>query len=335
MGRCLELAERGRGYTKTNPLVGCVVVQNNRILAEGWHRAYGERHAEADALWQWGDAQLPSDATVYVSLEPCAHHGKTPPCADLLIHRGAKKVVCALGDPFPQVNGSGFARLREAGVEVINGILEKEAIWQNRIFLHNVRQQRPFIILKWAETLNGMIAPQPAARKQISGHAAHLLLHRWRAEEAAICIGRHTLETDQPQLTNRYWGNRQPLRIILDPHLKVNSASLKRMGSESDIWLVNTVHKGSDGNIRWIQCSETNFLHDLMHALHLEGIASVLVEGGPFTLQTFIRAGLADEHRIIRSRHISWNEGIPAPNITGTLRDHLICQEDEILILQP
>jgi diaminohydroxyphosphoribosylaminopyrimidine deaminase/5-amino-6-(5-phosphoribosylamino)uracil reductase len=240
-----------------------------------------------------------------------------------------------LGDPFPQVNGSGFARLREAGVEVINGILEKEAIWQNRIFLHNVRQQRPFIILKWAETLNGMIAPQPAARKQISGHAAHLLLHRWRAEEAAICIGRHTLETDQPQLTNRYWGNRQPLRIILDPHLKVNSASLKRMGSESDIWLVNIVHKGSDGNIRWIQCSEANFLHDLMRELHLAGIASVLVEGGPFTLQTFIRAGLADEHRIIRSRHISWNEGIPAPNITGTLRDHLICQEDEILILQP
>lgn len=335
MRRCLELAERGRGFTRSNPLVGCVVVQQNRILAEGWHRAYGERHAEADALRDWGDADLPPDAIVYVSLEPCAHHGKTPPCADLLIRYGAKKVVCALGDPFPEVNGIGFAKLREAGVEIVTGVLEEEAAWQNRCFLHNVRQQRPFVILKWAETSNGIMAPDPAARKQISGKAAQILLHRWRAEEAAICIGRHTLETDQPRLTNRYWGNRQPLRIVLDPHLKVNPASLKRMGTESQIWLVNTVHKGSDGNIRWILCSEANYLHDLIHELHLAGISSVLVEGGAFTLQAFIDAGLADEFRIIRSRHTSWSQGIPAPQAYGTIREQLLSSEDEILILQP
>lgn len=335
MGRCLELAERGRGFTKSNPLVGCVVVKDERILAEGWHRAYGERHAEADALWKWGDAQLPSDATVYVSLEPCSHHGKTPPCADLLIERGAKKVVCALGDPFPEVNGKGFAKLNTAGIDVVTGVLQAEAAWQNRSFLYSVRKQRPFIILKWAETLNGFMAPDIPARQQISGKAAQIILHRWRAEEGAICIGRNTLESDHPQLNNRYWGERQPLRIVLDPSLKSSPESLIQADANNPVWQVNSMQNTQIGNLHQVKCSDAAFLHDLIKALHEAGIRSLMVEGGPFTLQSFIQEGLVDEFRIIRSRNVSWNEGMPAPQAFGTVRERILTAEDEILIIQP
>jgi diaminohydroxyphosphoribosylaminopyrimidine deaminase/5-amino-6-(5-phosphoribosylamino)uracil reductase len=335
MRRCLELAERGRGFTRSNPLVGCLVVKDDRIIAEGWHRAYGERHAEADALWQWGDGNLPSDASVYVSLEPCAHHGKTPPCADLLIERGAKKVICALGDPFPEVNGKGFAKLKAAGVAVITDVLAKEAAWQNRSFLHSVKTQRPFIILKWAETLNGFMAPKTPSRQQISGIAAQIILHRWRAEEGAICIGRNTLESDLPQLTNRYWGERQPVRIVLDPHLKANPESLIQADANNPVWQVNTLQHTQTGNLHQIKCSDSAFLQNLMKALHTAGIRSLIVEGGPSTLQSFIQAGLADEFRIIRSRNISWEEGIPAPQANGIVKERILTTEDEILIIQP
>ena len=335
MRRCLELAERGRGFTRSNPLVGCVVVKDERIIAEGWHRAYGARHAEADALWQLGDGGLPSDSIVYVSLEPCAHHGKTPPCADLLIERGAKKVICALGDPFPEVNGKGFARLKAAGIEVVTGVLETAAAWQNRSFLHSVRKQRPFIILKWAETLNGLMAPEIPGRKQISGKAAQIILHRWRAEEGAICVGRSTVETDLPQLTNRYWGERQPLRIVLDPQLKSRMDSLIEADADNPVWQVNTLQHQQTGNLYQIKCSDSAFLQDLMQALHTAGIRSLIVEGGPTTLQTFVQAGLVDEFRIIRSRNISWEEGIPAPQASGTVRERILTAEDEILIIQP
>lgn len=335
MHRCLELAERGRGFTHSNPLVGCVIVQHGRILAEGWHRAYGDRHAEADALWQWGEDRLPPDATVYVNLEPCAHHGKTPPCADLLIHRGAQKVVCALGDPFPQVNGRGFAKLQAAGIEVITGVLAQEAAWQNRSFMHSVRNNRPFIILKWAETCNGFMAPEPASRQQISGKAAHILLHRWRAEEAAICIGRKTFETDHPQLNNRYWGARQPLRIVLDPFLKCSPDKLLQSNPKQPVWQVNTIRNERLGNLEQVQCRENGFLNDLMHALNREGIRSVIVEGGAHTLRAFMEAGLADEFRIIRSRHVSWSSGVPAPSAYGRVREKILTAEDEIFIIQP
>lgn len=335
MRRCLELAERGRGFTRSNPLVGCVIVQQQRIIAEGWHRAYGGLHAEADAIQQLGAQQLPSDAVVYVSLEPCAHYGKTPPCADLLIARNAKKVVCALGDPFPEVNGKGFAKLRAAGTEVIQGVMEAEAAWQNRSFLHSVRHKRPFIILKWAETLNGIIAPEPAARQQISGKAAQLLLHRWRAEEAAICIGRKTLETDHPQLTNRFWGDRQPLRIVIDPLLKTKPDSLLQANPNQPVWQVNTLRSARTGMLELVQCSELHLLEDLMQKLNDAGIRSVIVEGGASTLQQFIQAGLADEYRIIRSRHIIWKNGTPAPTAIGRVRERMLTAEDEIFIIQP
>jgi diaminohydroxyphosphoribosylaminopyrimidine deaminase/5-amino-6-(5-phosphoribosylamino)uracil reductase len=329
MRRCFELAQRGLGTTAPNPLVGCVIVQQNRIIGEGWHQKYGGPHAEVAAVASSGLSRIPSDAVVYVNLEPCAHFGKTPPCANMLVELGAKYVVTAMQDPFPAVQGKGLQILREAGVFVVTDVLSEEARWLNRRFLCAVTQKRPWVILKWAETADGFMADLQAHRRQISGAAAQILLHQWRSEEGAFLIGRKTAQSDRAFLTNRFFGSRQPLRIVADPQLALNP-DLPLFNPQAKTWILNEHKSHEDGHLRWVAYG-SDFFEVLFAQLQEAGIQSLVVEGGPETLQRFIAAGYVDEVRIIRSKKQYWGNGIPAPVVHGTLKESMQLKEDEVL----
>lgn len=329
MRRCLELAERGLGSTAPNPLVGCVIVQQNRIIGEGWHQKYGGPHAEVAAVAATGLSRLPADAVVYVNLEPCAHFGKTPPCANMLLEFGAKHVVTAMQDPFPAVHGKGLHMLRNAGVVVETDVLSEEARWLNRRFLCAVTQMRPWIILKWAETADGFMADLQAQRRQISGAAAQVLLHRWRSEEGAFLVGRKTALSDRAFLTNRFFGNRQPLRVVADPQLALN-LDLPIFQAQAKTWILNEHKSHEADHLRWVAYG-SDFFEVLFARLLEAGIQSLVVEGGPETLQRFIAAGFVDEIRIIRSKKHYWGSGIPAPVVHGTLKESMQLKEDEVL----
>ena len=224
MQRCLLLASKGLGSVAPNPMVGAVVVYQNKIIGEGWHQKAGEAHAEVHAINQVSDLEILKKATLYVNLEPCSHFGKTPPCADLIIEKGFKKVVIASRDPNPLVSGKGIQKLKEAGVTVIENILKKEAEFLNRRFYTFYQKKRPYIILKWAETQDGFIAPLEKKEKKpfwISNALAKQRVHKWRTEEAAILVGVQTVITDDPLLTAREWPGKHPLRMVLDPNNRI------------------------------------------------------------------------------------------------------------------
>jgi diaminohydroxyphosphoribosylaminopyrimidine deaminase/5-amino-6-(5-phosphoribosylamino)uracil reductase len=329
MRRCLELAARGLGETATNPLVGCLIVQENQVLAEGWHRRYGGPHAEVEAIRSLGMNSIPPDAVVYVNLEPCAHFGKTPPCANLLLEYGASKLVAAMEDPFPEVQGKGLNLLRQSGVIVEIGVLEKEASWLNRRFISAVTQKRPWIILKWAETTDGFMATHDGERKQISGQAAQILLHRWRAEEGAFLIGKNTALYDNPLLTNRLYGKKQPLRIVVDPELQLPPA-LSLFNTDAPTWVLNKASASQYGNIRRLAYGD-DFFGILFQALLDAGLNSLVVEGGPDTLKRFLDAGFADEIRIIRSRRQHWGSGVSSPKFEGKLLEKMSLHDDDLM----
>lgn len=310
MHRCLELAAQGAGYTAPNPMVGCVVVHNNQIVAEGWHHACGMPHAEPDALNKIKDADLLKACTLYVNLEPCSHHGKTPPCADLIISKGIKRVVIGNRDSNRLVNGSGIEKLQANGILVTVGVLEKEARELNRRFFCYHENRRPYIILKWAYTVDGFMAPANRERTQISGEAAAKLLHRWRSEESAVLIGRGTAQHDHPQLNTRLHPGKNPLRIVIDPQLQ--APALK--GSEESL-VFNCIKQGKENHIEFMLFKPENGLQKIMNKLYEKQILSVLVEGGPNTLQRFMDASLYDEIRVIQSKNMRLNEGISAPQI--------------------
>ncbi len=330
MQRCLTLAARGLGGTAPNPLVGCVIVRNECILAEGWHHRAGEPHAEVEAIRAMGEGQIPSDATVYVNLEPCAHFGKTPPCANLLLERGASRIVVAMQDPFPDVHGKGLELLRQSGVHVLTGVLEAEATWLNRRFLSAVTRNRPWVILKWAETADGYMADESGIRRQISGPSAQLLLHRWRSEEGAFLVGKNTVIHDNPLLTNRLYGEKQPVRIVVDPKLEL-PAYMSVFNNQAQTWVLNEAVSRISGNLRWMAYGH-NLFPVLFDAMHEDGSNSLVVEGGPVTLQRFLNSGYADEIRILRSKKQRWGSGIPAPAFHGTLRETQALHDDDVFI---
>ena len=219
MRRCLQLASLGRGHVSPNPMVGAVVVHRGQIIGEGYHRCYGQPHAEVNAINSVRDAGLLPECTLYVSLEPCSHYGKTPPCADLIVQKKIPRVVVGCLDPFPKVSGQGVARLREAGVEVVTGVLEEECKALNRTFMTCQIDERPFVTLKWAQSRDGYIdrirkPGEPAIR--ISDDVSSVWVHRLRAEADAILVGTNTAVADNPSLTTRLWYGRSPLRIVLD-----------------------------------------------------------------------------------------------------------------------
>ncbi len=303
MALALKLARRGRGKVEPNPMVGAVVVKNGRLVGEGYHQRFGGPHAEPNALRDAGPRAR--GATVYVSLEPCAHYGKTPPCADALIAAGVARVVFAVRDPFPQTNGAGARKLREAGVEVVEGVLEEQAARLNAAFFKWVRTGRPYVTLKWAMTLDGKIAARFGDSKWITGEAARRYAHRLRAWNQAVLVGVGTVLQDDPLLTCRLARGRDPLRIVLDSRLRTPpSSQLARTAKETPLLLAATraaaksrrealERAGAEVLIVRTRRGRVD-LEALLDELGRRGISTLLVEGGAETHAAFFDAGLAD-----------------------------------------
>lgn len=323
MHRCLELARLGAGYTAPNPMVGAVLVYRDRIIGEGYHQRYGEAHAEVNCIRSVNesDRDLIPGSTLYVSLEPCAHYGKTPPCADLVIEQKIPRVVIACRDPFEQVDGKGIEKLQKAGVETIIGVLEKDAIELNKRFFCFHQKKRPYIILKWAQTADGKISGDTKERLLISNDYSNKLVHRWRREEAAILVGTNTALYDDPELTNRLWSGPSPLRVVLDKNLRLPENLKLFMGQPT---LVLTYKKKEDrGNIRYHTIdSQKPLVSEIMKVLYSVNIQSVLVEGGPALLQGFMDAELWDEARVITNTQLYIKNGLDAPRVKNVRHTH-------------
>lgn len=332
MRRCLELARHGLGRTAPNPLVGCVIVHQGKIIGEGYHTAYGQPHAEVEALRSCKQTELLANSTLYVSLEPCAHQGKTPACAPQVVQAGIRKVVVCNRDPFPQVDGKGKAILKEAGVEVVEGVLENEGRWLNRRFFTHIELQRPYVVLKWAQSCDGFLDRErqdEVGVRWITGPLAQNWTHRWRAEEQAILVGAGTAMTDQPALTVRKAGGRNPIRILLDQHLRVPQTG-PLFNSEAPTWTINDTRESVDSDVRFLRVPRTGtFVQDVLLRLGKSGIQSVLVEGGSRVLQSFIDAGLWDEARIWTGAE-RFVAGKPAPAIGGTVTERTTVGSDHL-----
>jgi diaminohydroxyphosphoribosylaminopyrimidine deaminase / 5-amino-6-(5-phosphoribosylamino)uracil reductase len=319
MQRCLQLAQPGAGKVAPNPMVGAVLVYNDRVIGEGYHRQYGQAHAEVNCInsVMGGDKHLVSKSTLYVSLEPCAHFGKTPPCADLIIKMEIPKVVIGCRDSYAEVDGKGIAKLKDAGVEVVIGVLEEEAKQLNKRFFTFHAKQRPYIILKWAQSSNYKIANADFSRVLISNDYTNRLVHKWRSEEAAIMVGTNTALYDNPSLTNRWWAGNNPVRIVIDKALKVSKEQhLFSDGLRTIIF--NTVKDEDAGNLLYRQVVDGDLvLQQVMKVLFDMKIQSVLVEGGARLLQSFIDKGLWDEARVITNNELIIADGIASPELKG------------------
>jgi len=317
MHRALELAALGRGFVSPNPMVGCVVVHNNKIIGEGFHRQYGEPHAEVNAVESVEDKALLKESTLYVNLEPCSHEGKTPPCADLLIRHNVKKVVVSNLDSNPLVAGEGIKKLRAKGIEVITGVLEKEGREFNKRFFTYIEKQRPYIILKWAETADGFIARENFDSKWISNEHSRQLVHKWRTEEDAVLVGSKTAAHDNPKLNVRDWSGRNPVRIVIDRFLKL-SDHLHLFDKSQKTICYNLIKHEEHPNLSLIRLDEEDFLINMIHDLYKQKIQSIIIEGGAQTLSYFIEAKLWDEARTFGSEK-AFKKGIQGPILHGNL----------------
>ncbi len=333
MQRALDLAMRGRGHVSPNPLVGCVIVHEGHVIGEGWHQQYGGPHAEVHAVDSVVNKELLRESTVYVTLEPCAHHGKTPPCADLLVRHAVKRVVIATLDSNPLVRGLGVARLKQAGMDVAVGLLEQQARHQNRRFFTFMEKQRPYIILKWAQTADRLIAKSTFESKWISNEYARQWVHRWRSEEDAILVGTQTAAHDNPQLNVRLWSGRHPVRVVLDRFLRLPTSLLLFDGGQPTL-CYNVLTHEERKNLSYVRLPETDFIRHVVHDLHVRKIQSVIVEGGAATLRSFIEPGLWDEARIFSSTK-TFGSGIHAPDITGQVHTQHDVMGDTLTVLTP
>ena len=336
MQRCLQLAANGLGRVRPNPLVGCVVVKQGRIISEGYHQEYGHNHAERNALLREGDYH---GATLYVNLEPCSHYGKTPPCADLIVEKGIKRVVCCNDDPNPLVAGNGFRKLEAAGIEVVRHVLEEEGRELNRRFFTFMEQKRPYVILKWAESADGFMAPKSQSelkeqkessdssdcnkRYWLSSQRQNRLNHRWRTEEAAILVGSETYLLDNPSLTPRHYLGPAPQPVVLDRRNRLaflTQSELKEQKEKSDSSFRSDCDKK-----KWLVL-QNQTIPEVLHELYEAKLQSVIVEGGRQVLDAFIESGLYDEVRILRSPQ-TLGSGLKAPAIPPVAPNHLIVVE--------
>lgn len=333
MQRALELATLGRSKVSPNPMVGCVIVHDEKIIGEGWHQNYGGPHAEVHAITAVEDKYVLRESTVYVNLEPCSHVGKTPPCTDLLLEHQVKKVVVANLDTNPNVSGNGIKKLREAGVVVITGIFDKKGRELNKRFFTLMEKQRPFIMLKWAQTSDGFIAHENYDSKWISGEYSRQLVHKWRSEEDSILVGTKTALHDNPQLNVRDWSGRNPVRIVIDRFLKL-SDTLRVFDKTQKTIVYNVLKHEEHENLVLVRLNEEDFLKQLMHDLYSRRIQSVMVEGGSQTLQFFIDSQLWDEARVFVSPR-SFGKGIQAPVLKGNLFHDEFVMNDRLMIYQP
>lgn len=324
--RCIQLAENGLGNTYPNPLVGSVIVYKNKIIGEGWHKRAGEAHAEVNAINSVKNPKILKKSTIYVSLEPCSHYGKTPPCSDLIIAKGIKKVVIGSVDPFAEVSGRGIKKLLDAGCEVQVGVLEKECQELNKRFFSFHQKKRPFIILKWAQSIDNFIAPQKQENREpvwITNQYSKQLVHKWRSQEQAILVGTNTAVADNPKLDCRLWKGNNPTRIVLDKNLRVPKASHLFDGSIKTIILTEAEKTNFSERIgENTQFERINFEGNLpqkiCEVLFQHNLQSVIIEGGAQTLQSFIDCGIWDEARVFTGR-IQFKNGVKAPHFSGKL----------------
>ena len=313
--RCLEIAKNGLGSTRPNPMVGCVIVVDEKIIGEGYTSPYGGNHAEVNAIRSVKNKNLLEKATLYVTLEPCSHFGKTPPCSDLIIKHKIQKVVIGCIDENAKVAGNGIKALQNSGCHVTVGVLEKECKNHHKRFLTFHNKKRPFIILKWAQSLDGFISPNPntpvkledAQPTWITNTYSRQLVHKWRVEEQAILVGTNTVLMDNPTLTSRDWIGENPIRVVIDRR--------NRLSNKFNVF-------NNEAKTIKITRGEINFSKDvakqICEVLFNNDITSLIVEGGSKTIQTFIDENMWDEARIFTGR-ISFENGIKAPNIKGTL----------------
>jgi len=332
MRRALELARLGSGYTSPNPMVGCVVVHNGQIIGEGWHQQYGSPHAEVNAIASVQDRSLLPESRVYVTLEPCSHFGKTPPCADLLIESGVRDVVICNLDPNPLVAGRGVQKLLDAGIKVETGLLEQEGLELNKRFFTSHTLKRPYIILKWAETADGFVAGPGCEQIQISGTLAKRFVHKLRAEEQAIMVGTRTALHDNPRLNTRDWSGKNPTRIVIDRQLQL-PATINLFDKSQPTIVYNYKKQEDQENLSFAQLQEDQpLLPQIMADLYKRNIISVLVEGGTYLLESLLKEGLWDEAFILKNTTKPIAEGIKAPTMVyGNLTAQQTLDTDTLL----
>jgi len=326
MKRAFELAVLGRGKVAPNPLVGCVIVKNKKIIGEGFHQAYGAAHAEVNAIKN-ATTEI-AGGTAYVTLEPCAHHGKTPPCADLLITQKVAKVVIASQDPFEAVNGAGIKRLKAAGIKVKIGCMQEEEHYLNRRFLTFISKSRPYIILKWAQTQDHFIARTDFNSKWISNPLSRQIVHKWRSEEMAILVGYNTAKHDNPRLTTRDWQGSNPIRIVIDPRNQLNKV-LNVFDGTQPTHVFTQIPEKNKKNVTYHTLDSADPITVILDQLHQLNIQSILVEGGTHTIEKFISLNLWDEARVFTSPQ-KFYKGISAPKMEALPHDHTQISNDTL-----
>jgi diaminohydroxyphosphoribosylaminopyrimidine deaminase/5-amino-6-(5-phosphoribosylamino)uracil reductase len=344
MQRAIDLARLGAGKVSPNPMVGAVIVCDDKIIGEGWHQQYGGPHAEVHALAAVTDKSLLSKSTIYVSLEPCSHYGKTPPCANAIIESGIKTVMVGINDPNPLVAGKGIQLLKEKGIEVIENVLRDECIELNKRFLTYITHKRPYIILKWAQTANHFIAPDITAlsaeefekQRHITGLLAQKLTHKWRTTEDALMVGTNTIVTDNPKLNARAWHGKNPTRVVLDLKNRLDKRLNVFDGSEKTLVFnaTNNLHQSAIHNTTFIGLdTNKNLPKQIIEQLYTHHIQSVIIEGGSQLLQTFIHEQLWDEAQILVSPK-SFVSGVKAPSISGQIIQTFSLDQNTISIIK-
>ncbi len=324
MRRAVQIAYLAAGRNQPNPYVGAVLVCKNSIIGEGFHHLYGQAHAEVNAIAnvKAKNRHLIAESCLYVTLEPCFHFGKTPPCVDLVLKHQIKRVVIGCEDIFPQVAGQSIAKLRAAGVEVRLGVLEAEIKWLTRHFFSNVRLQRPYIILKWAMSKDGFFSKK-GEKIQISNPLSQRLLHRWRGQEQAILVGKNTAEIDNPRLDGRFYADKNPLRLLIDENLSLLGKNLHLFDNQLATWVICKPEKAKSwenlDNLRYVGVEfGANFIPNLLAYLYQNNIKSLIVEGGANVLTQFLSLNLWDEARVFVGCDCL-REGIAAPSIAPHL----------------
>ncbi len=328
MQRALELAQKGLGFVSPNPLVGCVIVEQDEIIGEGWHQKYGENHAEVNAIASVVDKERLKTATLYVTLEPCAHFGKTPPCADLIVECNIPKVVICNKDPFPKVDGRGIDKLINAGIEVESDVLSAQGEWINRRFFTSITKERPYIILKWAQTKDGFVARKNFDSKWISNSSSRKLVHKWRAEEDSILVGYNTALHDNPKLNCRDWEGTDPVRIFIDREGSLPATHSLCDGTIDTIGFTKSKNESSEeSKFERKQVDFKNLEEQILGELHHRNIRSLIIEGGSNTLNRFIEKGMWDEARVFTG-DARFEEGIKAPSLDINSEEQMQIEND-------
>ena len=332
MHRCLELAILGKGNVSPNPLVGSVIVYDDEIIGEGYHEKYGHSHAEVNAIKSVKNKMLLEKSTLYVNLEPCSHHGNTPPCCELIAKHKIPNVVIGCTDSSKKVNGKGISYLKRENTKVTIGILEKECQWLNRRFFTFQSKKRPYIILKWAQTKDGFIDKirnkDDSGINWITSSKMKLLVHQWRANEDAILVGRKTVENDNPKLTVREVEGRNPLRIVIDPNLSLTN-KYHIFNDEAKTLIFNYNKNENQNTNEFIKISKNSPVNDILSKLYQHELSSVIIEGGASTIQHFIDEGFWDEARVIEG-NIRFKDGIISPQLNCKKHSKLELNNDTI-----